>query len=89
MWLLKFHLCVSILCMITFIGFYTVFKQAIKQNGWCSEKRTPLLKRMVAYLVFFVPVLNLVFVLFIFVTITYKKEVIERMCKDKAGGTDG
>lgn len=85
MWLLKFHFCISILCMITFIGFYMIFKNAIKENGWCSEKRSPLLKRMVAYLVFFVPILNLIFVLFLFVTIAYKKEKIERMCREKAG----
>ena len=90
MWLLKFHLCVSILCMITFIGFYKVFKSAIKEHGWLSEKkRSPFLKRMGAYLVFFVPILNLIFVLFLFVMIAYKKEKIERMCEEKAGDSDG
>lgn len=86
MWLLKFHLCVSILCMVTFIGFYIVFKSAIKQNGWLvGTKRFPFLKRMAAYLVFFVPILNLIFLLFLFIMITHKKEDIERMCEKREG----
>ena len=84
MWLLKFHLCVSILCLITFVGFAIVFKKSIEQNGWGSKKY-PLIKRMIAYLAFFVPVLNMVTVLGVFIMIFITKEDLDRTCGKEAG----
>lgn len=39
MWLIKLHIAFSVLCLVTFLGFRTVFRDAIKQNGWIPETK--------------------------------------------------
>ena len=39
MWLLKLHFSISVLCMLTLIGFKLVYKQQINDNGWIDEKK--------------------------------------------------
>ena len=74
MWLLKFHIAFSILCVITFYGFGKVFKQQLKQNGWLGEKKK---KKISSLLFFFVPIMNVICVFVLFVTICIKKEDLE------------
>lgn len=66
MWLLKLHFAVSILCILTFVGFKTVFREAIKNNGYVfSENKT----KITGYLMFFVPLLNILAVIVLLVVI--------------------
>ena len=74
MWLIKLHIAVSILCLITFIGFKIVSKETIKSNGWLSGQKGNIL----AYLAFFVPIMNVLMVLVLFLMIGMKKEEWER-----------
>ena len=55
MWLLKLHFAISVLCLITFIGFREVFREQILKNGYIPAKK----KRISGYLIFFVPILNI------------------------------
>ena len=79
MWLLKFHFAFSILCILTFVGFSTVFKETIKNNGYeVSENKT----KITAYLMFFVPLLNILAVIVLLVMIGVKKEDLDEQIKD-------
>ena len=70
MFLLKFHFSFSILCLLTFIGFRTVFHDLIIKNGYKkSEKR-----KLSGYLIFFIPILNIISVFVLFLMIAYKEE---------------
>lgn len=55
MWLLKFHFCFSILCLITYTGTLKAFKEALVKNGYLQEKK----KSISRILFFFVPILNI------------------------------
>jgi len=81
MWLLKLHFAFSILCLITFIGFKIVCKDIIvKVNGWeMSEKRPNLF----SWLIFFVPILNVLAVLCLFIMISMKKSEFEELIQKK------
>lgn len=76
MWLIKMHIAFSILCIITFLGFAKVYKDQIKENGWLSEdkKKSPGL-----FILFFVPIMNVIIVLALFVMIGTKKEELEEL----------
>lgn len=71
MWLLKLHIAFSILCLLTFVGFKTVFREMILENGYESNKKKAGIK---SYWVFFIPLLNIAFVLMLFVMMVVKKE---------------
>lgn len=75
MWLIKLHIAVSILCLITFIGFWVVCKETIKSNGWLSDAKKG---SVLVYLAFFVPIMNVLMVLVLFLMIGMKKEEWER-----------
>lgn len=80
MWLLKLHFSISILCMLTFVGFKKVFKDLIRQNGWLDNnvKRANIL----AYLIFFTPILNIFILIVLFHMISTKKSESEKKLKE-------
>ena len=82
MWLIKFHIAFSVLCLITFIGFMAVYKETIKNNGWLSEKKK---KKLLNWLFFFVPIMNIFFVLVLFLMISMKKSEFDELLE---GGSD-
>lgn len=71
MWLLKFHIAFGILCLITFIGFAKVFREQLKENGWKDSKKK---KRFTNLLVFFVPGLNVLLIITLFLMLCITKE---------------
>lgn len=71
MWLLKLHIAFSILCLLTFVGFRTVFKDLILENGYEPSKKKAGIG---SYWVFFIPLLNIAFVLMLFVMMVVKQE---------------
>ena len=76
MWLLKLHFVISVLCMITFIGFSKVCKEVIIKNEWLEEKKK---KKFSAYLAFFVPLMNVFMIAALFMMIGMKKEDFDKM----------
>lgn len=81
MWLLKLHFSVSVLCMLTFIGFKSVFKQQVKDNGWIDENKKEK-KNIFSYFMFFVPIMNVLLVILMFLTIGMKKKDFDKMYED-------
>lgn len=73
MWLLKFHIAFSILCLLTADGFAVIFRDGIKENGWVSEKKKNIFKRIFNHWVYFIPFMNLLTVIATFMMITVKK----------------
>ena len=80
MWLLKLHFSISVLCLITFLGFRTVYRQQIKDNGWGSEDRK--IKNVGAIFIFFVPIMNILSVILLLMMIAVKKKDFDKMCED-------
>ena len=80
MWLLKLHFAISILCLLTFVGFRTVGKEAIKNNGYESneEKR----KNIFAYWIFFIPLLNVMATILVLVMISTKKTDLDKWVEE-------
>ena len=76
MWLIKLHFSFSVLCLITFAGFSNVCKEQIEQNGWFSEKRK---KKYATCFLFFVPIMNALIVLILFLMICKTKEEFEKL----------
>ena len=75
MWLLKLHIAISILCLLTFVGFKSVFKDKIKEHGYSTnEKKSTILD----YWVFLIPLLNIAMTITVFVAISIKKEDLNR-----------
>lgn len=81
MWLLKLHFSISVLCLITFIGFRNVYKQTIKDNGWLDGE-TENKKKPSGYLIFFVPIMNVISVFLMFVMIFMKKKEFDKICEE-------
>lgn len=79
MWLLKLHIAVSILCLLTFYGFKTVFKEMLEQNGYLKDKNKAKKK---VFWIFFVPILNVACVVMLFVMLTMTKEELTKWCED-------
>lgn len=78
MWLLRLHFAISILCLLTFIGFREVFKETIKTNGYQRGEK----KSILAYLIFFVPIMNIMAVIVLFVMIGMKKKDLDKKCEE-------
>ena len=76
MWILKLHFAISILLLITFYGFSKVCKDIVRKNGWLEEKKK---KNLFAWLVFFVPIMNIFIVILLFMMILVKKEDFEEL----------
>lgn len=77
MWLLKLHLSVSILCLLTFIGFKSVCRETLKKNGYLDDP-----KKKASYWIFFIPILNVISVIILFLTITKTKDELQKWCED-------
>lgn len=80
MWLLKLHFSISVLCLMTFFGFMAVYKQQIKDNGWGSEDKKK--KSIGAIFIFFVPIMNVLSVILLFMMIDVKKKDFDKMCEN-------
>lgn len=85
MWLLKLHFSISVLCLLTFLGFRMISRDQIKENGYGGVN-----KKMSAYFIFFVPVLNILSVIVLLMMIAMKKEDLEKKCEEwKNESSDG
>lgn len=78
MWLLKLHFAISILCWLTFLGFRTIFKETIKENGYEISKKPKAI-----HWIFFIPILNIATVLVLFVEITITKQDLDKWCEEQ------
>lgn len=81
MWLLKLHFAISILAILTFVGVKIVFEEQIKNNGYGSDSESK--NKLSNYLIFFTPVLNVLFVIMLFVIIAVNKHDLDELYKDK------
>lgn len=81
MWLLKLHFSISVLCLLTFIGFKVVFKQLIKENGWIGDEKRKR-KSILSYFIFFIPLMNVIMVIVMFLLIGMKKKDFDKICED-------
>ena len=81
MWLLKLHFSVSVLCLLTFLGFGKVFKDTIINNGY-SNVRDNKQTKLTSWLLFFVPLLNIGSVVTLFVMIGMKKEDLDKWTEE-------
>ena len=77
MWLLKLHFAISVLCLLTFVGFKHVGKDIIKQNGWVDDTKKK--KSILAYWIFFVPILNFLVLIMEFFMLGMKKGEFDKM----------
>ena len=85
MFLIKLHLAGSILCLLTFVGFCIVFKGTIKKNGWLDkESGWPLWKRAAGYLMLFVPILNILVLVCLFMMIGSTPETWEALKNEES-----
>jgi len=80
MWLLKLHFAISILCLLTFAGFKTIGKDAIKNNGYENNEKKK--KSILAYWIFFVPLLNIMATISILVMISTKKTDLDKWVEE-------
>lgn len=80
MWLLKLHFSISILILITFLGFRWACKEQVIKNGWIDGKAK---KKRANYLAFFVPFLNVVMLIAFFIMVGVTKEDFEKMKEGK------
>ena len=78
MWLLKLHIAISILCLLTFYGFRTVFNELLEQNGYLKVKG----QKKKGFWLFFVPILNVAFVVMLLVMLTTTKEELNKWCEE-------
>jgi hypothetical protein len=81
MWLLKLHFSISVLCLLTFIGFKVVFKHLIKDNGWIGDEKRKR-KSILSYFIFFIPLMNVIMVIVMFLLIGMKKKDFDKICED-------
>ncbi len=80
MWLLKLHFSISVLCLLTFLGFRMVYKEQVKDNGYVPDEKRK--KSPTSYFIFFVPILNLLSVIAFLMMIAMKKEDLEKKCEE-------
>lgn len=79
MWLLKLHFSISILCLLTFVGFRGVFREQILNNGYVPTEKKRSISR---YFIFFIPLLNVASVLVLFAMISVKKKDMDQWCEE-------
>lgn len=80
MWLIELHFSISVLCLLTFIGFRHILKDLFKKNGYIEEKSKK--KSIVNYWIFFVPFLNVMAVITEFIMFSVPKSDLEKWCKE-------
>lgn len=81
MWLLKLHFSISILCLLTFVGFRHILKDTIKENGYINDDNKKK-KSFFSYWIFFIPFLNILVVIMEFVMFSMKKSDLEKWCEE-------
>lgn len=79
MWLLKLHFSISVLCFLTYMGFRAVFKEKMKENGYLQEKKK---RKLSTWLLFLVPILNILLVITLFLMIVMKKDELDKKCNE-------
>lgn len=84
MWLLKFHIAVSILCLLTCDGFLIACKKGIEENGWTSVKKS-LFRRIVNHWIYFIPLMNVLAIVTTFMMISVKKSKYNKFIKEHGG----
>ena len=67
--------------MMTFIGFKIVYKQQMKDNGWFGDEKSKK-KSIFGYFMFFVPIMNILAVVIMFLMIGMKKKDFDKICED-------
>lgn len=88
MWLLKLHFSISVLCLLTFLGFRMISREQIKENGYVPDDKKK--KKLSFYFIFFVPVLNLLSVVALLMMIAMKRDDLEKKCEEwKNESSDG
>ena len=80
MWLLKLHFAISILCLLTFVGFKTIGKEAMKNNGYESNEKKK--KSILSYWIFFIPLLNIMAVIILLIMIGTKKADLDKWVEE-------
>lgn len=76
MWIIKTHIALSVLILITFIGFRKIFREKIFENGYCKNSKK---EKITAYWIFFVPILNVMCLIGEMVMIFVKKENLDNL----------
>jgi hypothetical protein len=74
--LIKFHIAFSLLCLITFYGFAKVFYNNIKKNGYINDDPDTKYDATLNFGLwsFFIPIMNVLLVVVVFVVIFIKKD---------------
>ena len=85
MWILKIHISVSILLILMFKGFKTVFKDQIEENGWLSDKQK---SSVLNYWLFFVPVLRWFLIISLFIVIFCTKDKLNEFQENRKNQSD-
>lgn len=80
MWLLRLHFAISVLCLLTFVGFKHVMKDAIKENGYTSDDKKK--KGVLSYWIFFIPIMNILVIIMLFVMISTKKNDLNKWVEE-------
>lgn len=88
MWLLNLHFSISVLCLLTFVGFKHIFKDMIKENGYIDEKNVKK-KSIFNYWIFFIPFFNVLVVIMEFIMISIKKSDLEKWCEEHKNKENG
>lgn len=81
MWLLKFHIAISILCMLSCIGVKVVFKERIKRFSAGESK--PKRKRYRNWLIFFCPGINVMSTVVVWWMVFCDDEAVKRIISKK------
>lgn len=81
MWLLKLHFSISVLCLLTFLGFKHIMKDQIRKNGHIDDNNTKK-KGFFSYWIFFIPIMNIIIVVMEFVVFSTKKADLDKWCEE-------
>ena len=86
MWLLELHFAISVLCLVAFLGFKPIFKDKIIENGWFNDSIKGKGCNPFKWLAFFVPLLNILMIVCMFIMVVGKKEDFDKMRGNVCGG---
>lgn len=81
MWLLQLHISISILCLLTVVGFIKLFKGTIKENGYISDGKKKSFFKLIW--VFSIPVLNIMMVIVVFIMLSTKKQDFDKFYEER------
>lgn len=84
MWLLRLHIAISILLLLTGEGAFIVFRKIVIDNGWEVSKG---IKRIICFikrcLMYFIPLINFLIIITTLIMIFVKKEKYEKEIKER------